>query len=138
MELPAVIDLFADVEPADRLELLIDFGTGLSALPAEFAEMRDKGLCIVHECQAPVFFYVGLADARLHIEVDVPVEAAIARGFATLLKGAFNDRRVFLRSELPGDLLKALQIDTLLGLQRRKGLSAIYKTLFDRLPLSHD
>ena len=135
MELPAVIDLFAEVEPADRLELLIDFGARLNVLPTEFAEMRDNGLCIVHECQAPVFFYVGLADATLHIEVDVPEEAAIARGFAAMLKGGYNEKRIPLRSELPDDILKAMQIDTLLGLQRKKGLSAIYRTLLDRLPL---
>lgn len=134
MDLTEIIDLFVSIEPAERLEVLIDFGTQLDALPPEYAALRDSGQHIVHECQAPVFFYARIAGDTLKIEVDVPREAAIARGFVGLLKRAFNDKPVPALSEVPENLLQALRIDTALGLQRRKGLSAIYQALLDRLP----
>ena len=129
MTIQQIIDLFKEVDPADRLEVLIDFGNQLDGLAPEFKAMRDAGLYIVHECQAPVFFMARTKDGVIAVEADVPVDAPIARGFVALLKSVFDQQPASLLSALPENMLTALGIEEALGLQRRRGLGAIYQVL---------
>ena len=111
----------------------MDYGKQLTPLSEGYAKLRDSGAFIVHECQAPVFFLAEINDGTIHIEVDAPVEAAIARGFAALIKLLFDGKDVSVEQDIPENMLAALQIEGLLGMQRRRGLSAIYKKLTDQL-----
>ncbi len=133
MDLQTTLELFDFSGPEERLELLMDYGKRLAPLPEDYAKLRDSGAFIVHECQSPVFFLAEINDTAIHIEVDAPAEAAIARGFATLIKLLFDGKGVPVDEEVPENMLAALQIEGLLGMQRRRGLSAIYKKLTDQL-----
>ncbi len=128
-DLKEIISSFEMLEPADRLEWLIEFGNSLPSLDEAHHADRDAGKFIVHECQAPVFLKINQKDGRLSIHADVPREAPIARGFVSILKTAFDGQDLSALATAPADLLTALQIKTLLGMQRQRGLSAIYQTL---------
>ncbi len=130
-DLADIIDSFADLEASDRLEWLIDFGASLPPLPAACEVERDAGQHIVHECQAPVFFKVKKNAGVLSLFADVPREAPVARGFVALLIAAFDGRPADLQKSAPEDLLHALQIRSLLGMQRQRGLGAIYRRFKD-------
>ena len=114
--------------------MIIDYGSRLSPLAPDYAALRDAGAFIVHECQAPVFFMVEVKDDLLHVEVDAPAEAAIARGFSMLLKEMFDGKPLNSEVVYPDNMLNALHIEHLLGMQRRRGLGAIYKKITEYLP----
>jgi len=133
LDLQTTLELFDFSDPEERLELLMDYGKQLTPLSGYYAKLRDSGAFIVHECQAPVFFLAEIDDGAIHIEVDAPAEAAIARGFAALIKLLFDGKVVPVEHDVPENMLAALQVESLLGMQRRRGLSAIYKKLTDQL-----
>lgn len=124
-----IISSFEELEPSDRLEWLIEFGNSLPPLPLAYHEARNAGKHIVHECQAPVFFKVEMSGDHIVIHADVPREAPVARGFVALLKNAFDAHPPGFIASAPANMLEALQIGDLLGMQRTRGLTAIYNTL---------
>ena len=130
LELQDIVEAFNESDPSDRLELLIDFGRQLKPLEDAYARLRDEGLYLVHECQAPVFLKVEQSEDRLRVVADVPAEAPIARGFTGLLVALFDGGSTQLLETAPADMLKALGVSELLGMQRTRGLSAIYSRLF--------
>lgn len=128
-ELEDIVESFTDLEASERLEWLIDFGTSLPALPESCEVERDAGQYIVFECQAPVFFKVVNEAGVLSLFGDVPREAPVARGFVSLLIAAFDGAPAEILRSVPEDLLETLQIRSLLGMQRQRGLGAIYRRL---------
>ncbi len=127
--LTEIISSFEMLEPNERLEWLIEFGNSLPALPEAYHAERNAGKHIVHECQAPVFFKVELLDDQVQIQADVPREAPVARGFVSLLKQTFDGLSLAEKEAAPDDMLEALHLKGLLGMQRTRGLTAIYNTL---------
>ncbi len=130
-ELEDIIDSFTDLDASDRLEWLIEFGASLPALSGDCEAERDAGHYIIHECQAPVFFKVVKDEGVLSLFADVPREAPIARGFVSLLITVFDGRSIEFLNDAPNDLLETMQIRELLGMQRQRGLGAIYRALKD-------
>ena len=128
-DLPDIIAAFDECDPADRLELLIDFGRDLPPLDDHSASLRDAGLYLVHECQAPVFLKADVQDNTLRVVADVPKEAPIARGFVGLLLAVFDGMPASGFTTAPENMLQALGLHGLLGMQRTRGLMAIYQSL---------
>ena len=123
-------ETFQMVEGMERLELLLDYGDRLPPLPGDLAALRDAGVGRVHECQSPVFLAVRTGEAgRLRVYADVPEEAPTARGFAGLLVEAFDGATARDVAAAPGDALGALGLAPLLGMQRTRGLGAVYARL---------
>ncbi|MFK7844201.1 MAG: SufE family protein [Rhodothermales bacterium] len=120
---------FDQLDPVDRLEWLIEFGNSLPELPNALHEERDAGRYIVHECQAPVFLKAEVIEGNLHLYADAPREAAIAKGFISVLISMFDKMPTITLQEGPADMLQALKIYDLVGMQRKRGLSAIYASL---------
>lgn len=110
-----------------RLELMRDYAHRLPDLPAAYAEMRDAGIGTVPECQSPVFLYVEVEDGRVQLHADAPREAATARAFLGILREAFHDARPAAVEAGPKDPLEQLGWTDQVGLQRRKGLTALYE-----------
>jgi cysteine desulfuration protein SufE len=123
----AIAEEFQMADPPLRLELLLDYAQRLPELPEQYRTLRDAGLNMVHECQAPVFLMVDVADDKVHIHGDVPREAPTARGFTTILIESFDGADPSEVRSAPEDALYALGLDKLLGMQRTRGLSAIYR-----------
>ena len=132
--LQEIVDAFDTLAPEDRLPWLIEFGNSLLPLPEALHPLRNAGEYLVHECQAPVFLKMSGDEDQMTIHADVPREAPIARGFVALLQQVFDGSPVTDLKAAPEDLLAALQIRSLLGMQRQIGLTAIYTSLKKQMP----
>ena len=123
-------ELFQSVDGTERLELLLDYADRMPALPEPYDRLRAAGLGLVHECQSPVFLLVERGEAdRVRVRGYVPEEAPTARGFTSLLIEAFDDAPAADVAAAPADALRALGLASLLGMQRTRGLSAVYARL---------
>ena len=130
MTITEITETFQSVEPPMRLELLLDYAQKLPPLSAEYEALRDAGLNMVHECQSPVFLMPEVdPDGTVHLHADVPREAPTARGFTSILVAAFDGRSAAEVAQAPDNMLHALGLVGLLGMQRTHGLSAIYARL---------
>lgn len=127
--LAEVQDLFEAVEGMERIELLLEYTDALPQLPASYAALRDAGLGAVHECQSPVFLLVEGDAGCIRIWADVPRESPTARGFVGLLHALFDGASAEGILSAPPDLLHTLGLAPLLGMQRSRGLRAIYARL---------
>ena len=128
--MPTLEELADELQFADdqmRLEILLDYAGRLPPLPEEYHALRDAGLNMVHECQSPVFLMVDVVDGTVQIRADVPEEAPTARSFTALLIEAFNGKTPADVAAAPPDILHRLGLTGLLGMQRTRGLSAIYQ-----------
>ena len=121
-----IAETFQGVDPPVRLELLLDYAQKLPLLPDVYAPLRDAGMNMVHECQSPVFLITEVKDGTVRLHADVPPEAPTARGFTSILLDAFNGTAPSDVQAAPPDALRALGLVGLLGMQRTRGLSAIY------------
>src|SRR5437588_11801487 len=74
-KLDQIVGEFADLEPRERLELLLEFAEGLPPLPPRYQAEKDRGEHRVHECQTPVFLWVEVNDGRVQVYGDVAPEA---------------------------------------------------------------
>ncbi|ARA91903.1 MAG: SufE family protein [Bacteroidetes bacterium] len=127
--LDALADELRFADDAMRLEILLEYADRLPPLPEAYHALRDAGLNRVDECQAPVFLMVDVVDGKVKILADVPEEAPTARSFVALLLEAFNDQPPSVVAEAPPDILHRLGLTGLLGMQRTRGLSAIYQRI---------
>src|SRR4051812_31323651 len=90
-KLEQIVAEFADLEPRERLELLLDFAENLPPLPEEYERQRLNGEHRVHECQTPVFLWVDVKDDRVQLHAWVAPEAPTVKGFVGVLREAFHD-----------------------------------------------
>jgi cysteine desulfuration protein SufE len=124
-KLEKIIAEFSDLEPRERLELLLDFANNLPPLPKRLAAERDAGLNRVHECQTPVFIWVEPTDGRVQIYAYVAPEAPTVKGFVGILVDAFSGAAPNEVLNAPADLLQRLGLVEALGMVRMRGLGAI-------------
>lgn len=127
--LDAIAEEFQLVDDQTRLELLLDYAQQLPPLPEVYYPLRDAGLNMVHECQSPVFLMVEVQDGTVRLHADVPAEAPTARSFTTLMVQAFDGAAPQVVRDAPDDILHRLGLTHLLGMQRTRGLSAIYQRI---------
>lgn len=126
-----IAEAFQMADPDMRLELLLDYVDRLPPLPERYHELRDAGLNMVHECQSPVFLMVEVEDSTVRLHADVPREAPTARAFCAILHEAFDGAAPEEVLSAPEDALHRLGLAGLLGMQRTRGLSAIYQRVKD-------
>jgi cysteine desulfuration protein SufE len=128
-KLDEIIAEFADLEPQERLELLLDFANGLPALPPEYQSLKAAGQNRVHECMTPVYLWVDVHDGEVEIHADVAQEAPTVKGFVAILAEAFRGARPeeVLRTRF--DLLSRLGLQQALGMNRMRGLNAILQRI---------
>ena len=124
-----IAEEFQAVDAQTRLELLLEFAESLPPLPEDYRALRDRGLNMVHECQSPVFLMPEVRDGVVRVRADVPEEAPTARGFTSILVSAFDEASVDEVLAAPDDALHALGLTQSLGMQRTRGLTAIYGRL---------
>ena len=125
--LEAIAAELQSVDDATRLELLLDYANALPPLPEEYHALRDAGLGMVHECQSPVFLMVEVKDDAVRLRADVPREAPTARSFVTLLVQSFDGEKPADVLAAPDDILRLYCLTNILGMQRTRGLRAVYQ-----------
>jgi cysteine desulfuration protein SufE len=123
--LEAIIAEFAELEPQERLELLLDFANNLPRLPPEYEARKQAGENRVHECMTPVYLWIEVEGGLVRIRADVAEEAPTVKGFVSVLAEAFGGARPEEVLQAPRDLLARLGLQQALGMTRMRGLSAI-------------
>ena len=116
---------FAELEPRERLELLLEFSEKLAPLPAEYQAERDAGMNRVHECQTPVFLWAKVEGGRVQIFADVAPEAPTVKGFVSMLVDIFSGARPEEVVASEPNLVHRFGLIEALGMVRMRGLQAI-------------
>jgi len=124
-KLDQIVGEFAELDPRERLELLLDFAEHLPPLPERFHAERDAGLHRIAECQTPTFIWVEVNDGRVQVFADVAPEAPTVKGFVGILVATFSGASPAEVLATPDDLLKRLGLLEALGMVRMRGLAAI-------------
>ena len=125
-KLDSIIEQFAELEPRERLELLLEFAEGLPPLPPRFQAERERTEHRVHECQTAVFLWVEVIEQRVQIHAEVAPEAPTVQGFVGILVEAFCGATPEEVLAAPADLLQRLGLVESLGMVRMRGLQAIF------------
>ena len=124
-KLDQIVDEFAELEPRERLELLLDFAEDLPPLPDEYEAQRLAGEHRVHECQTPVFIWIDMLDGRVQLHAWVAPEAPTVKGFIGVLREAFHNAPADSVLSVEPNLLQRLGLVEALGMQRMRGLHAV-------------
>ena len=82
---------------------------------------------MIHECQSPVFLMVTIESGLIRIYADVPRETPTARSFVALLIESFDQQVPDVVLSAPSDILRVFGLTHLLGMQRTRGLTAVYQ-----------
>ena len=86
---------FTELEPRERLELLLEFAEKLPPLPADLASRGRSGPAHrIQECQTPVFIWVDVVDGRVQLAAEVAPEAPTVKGFVSILVDLFSGATV--------------------------------------------
>jgi cysteine desulfuration protein SufE len=123
--LDEIVSEFVDLDPRERLELLLEFAEGLPPLPPELQAERDAGDHRVHECMTPVFLWVLRENGQVRIHGEVAPEAPTVKGFVGILADAFTGATPDEVLAVPSDVMRRLGLVEALGMVRMRGLSAI-------------
>jgi cysteine desulfuration protein SufE len=115
----------AELEPRERLEVLLEFAERLPPLPERYRAARDAGEHKVHECQTPVFLWAEVADARVQLFADVAPEAPTVKGFVGILVDAFSGGTVDEVLAADARIVEKLGLVEALGMMRMRGLHAV-------------
>jgi len=120
-----IVGEFAELEPRERLELLLEFAQKLPPLPERYRQERDAGLNRVHECQTPVFLWVENDGGRVNIIADVAPEAPTVKGFVSILADIYHGADAAEVVAAPPDIVQRFGLTEALGMVRMRGMQAI-------------
>ena len=120
-----LVEEFADLEPRERLELLLEYAESLPALPAAYEAERLAGGHRVHECQTPVFLWADLNEGRVQISAWVAPEAPTVKGFVGIVRELFSGVEPAEATAVDANLVQRLGLNESLGMVRMRGLSAV-------------
>lgn len=123
--LDEIVGEFTDLEPRERLELLLDFAEGLPEVPKALLAERDTADHRVHECMTPVYLWVLSENGHLRLHAEVAPEAPTVKGFVGILVDAFSGATPDEVLQVAPDLIRRLGLIEALGMVRMRGLSAI-------------
>jgi cysteine desulfuration protein SufE len=124
---------FAELEPRERLELLLEFAEKLAPLPREYQAQRDAGLNRVSECQTPVFLWAMIDSGRVRIFADVAPEAPTVKGFVSVLVDLFSGATPEEVIATQPDLVHRFGLAEALGMVRMRGMQAIAHSIRQRV-----
>lgn len=124
---------FAELEPRERLELLLEFAEKLAPLPEKYRAERDAGVNRVHECQTPVFLWTEIIDGVVRIHADVAPEAPTVKGFVSILVELLSGAKPEEAATIDANLVSRLGLSEALGMVRMRGLQAIARHIRNKI-----
>lgn len=128
--LAEIVTDFAETDPADRLQLLLEFSSELPELPARFADHPEL-LEPVPECQSPIFLVTEVDDpeqgeqAIVRLHFSAPPEAPTTRGFAGILSEGLDGQSASAVLSVPADLPLRLSLTEAVSPLRLRGMSGM-------------
>jgi len=126
--LDAIITELRESDRQERIDMLIDFAGSLPPLPPEH-EARKDAEHRVEECQSPVFLFVEVADDRVGLFADAPVESPTVRGFVSVLTEGLHGARPEEVLKVPADLVDRCGLVEVLGMLRVRGLTGVLRRI---------
>lgn len=123
-QLREIIEDFRSMDPRERLESLLDFALSMPELPAFLHGARDQ-MEKVHECQTPIFVFAEIADAGVHIHIDVPKESPTVRGYAAIVQEGLDSSSPDELLKTPDDIHYLLGLHEAISPQRLRGLHVL-------------
>ena len=118
---------FAEADPRERLELLLEFAEGLPPLPPHLQAEKNAGKQRVPECMTPVYLWVELENGLVRMQADVAPEAPTVKGFMGILVDLFSGATPAEVLSASDDFIDKLGLSQSLGMQRMHGLHAILR-----------
>ena len=128
--LAEIVTDFAETEPSERLQLLLEFSSELPELPARFADHPEL-LEPVPECQSPIFLVTEVDDpeqgeqATVRLHSSAPPEAPMTRGFAGILSEGLDGQSAEAVLSVPADLPLRLSLTEAVSPLRLRGMSGM-------------
>lgn len=116
-----IIEAFAEVPKAARLELLLEYADALPSLPERYSSHPEL-LERVEECQSPVFLFVETNEGFAKIFLTAPAEAPTTRGFASLLQIALDGQAPETIANFSDKFISELQLTELVSPLRIRGM----------------
>lgn len=125
MKLNEYLEDFADADPEEALEMLMDYSARLPALSPPRAAEGQPARCRVQECQTPVYLWIDVEGGRVRVEASVHEKSPTVRGFVALLTEGISGATPAEIASLPDDLLPKLNLQETLGMTRQRGFKGI-------------
>ena len=125
--LAELVEEFRALGPALRLEMLVELGDAVAAVPEPYAS--DTSLMErVEECQSPVFVLAEVAPHAPHavtVHYSAPEQAPTTRGFAGVLTEGLAGLDADAVLAIPADLPLRLGFGDLISPLRLAGMSSM-------------
>lgn len=125
MKLEESLAEFADVEPEEALEMLMEFGEQLPPLSPDRDAEQLPATCLVRECQTPVYLWVDVINGHMRLEAFVTEKSPTVRGLVALLVDGLQGATPHEVLNLPDNLLPQLGLQETLGMTRQRGLAGV-------------
>jgi len=129
MKLDELIAELSDLDPAEKLEWIVEFADQLPDVSSGRAAVPFPETCRVQECQTPVYLWVDQSEGRLHLEADVPRKSPTVRGLVALVVVGLDGEPVSAVQNLPDDLISVLGLNAALGMTRQQGFRGVISRL---------
>ncbi|AJM78411.1 SufE family protein [Rathayibacter toxicus] len=117
-------DEFLALDKPERLQLLLEYANELPELPERYRNHPDL-FERVEECQAPVFIFVELQGAVVHLHATAPREAPTTRGFASILAQGLAGLTAEQVLAVPDDFPQTIGLSEAVSPLRLRGMSAL-------------
>jgi len=125
LKLYELAEEFSDLDPQEKLQLLIEFSDTLPEPDrAELVKSRDES-CRVQECQTAVYLRALVNGGRVHVEADVPRQSPTVRGLVAVVVEGLEGATPQQAAEMPDDVLTLLGLQETLGMTRQHGMRAV-------------
>ena len=123
--LQEIVQDFAEMPAPERLQLLLEFSSGLPELPERYREHPEL-LEPVPECQSPIFLVTELEqDGTVRLHFQAPPEAPTTRGFAGILHEGLDGQSAETIRAIPADLPLRLSLTEQVSPLRLNGMSGM-------------
>ena len=120
-----IVQDFAEMPAPERLQLLLEFSSGLPELPERYREHPEL-LEPVPECQSPIFLVTELEqDGTVRLHFQAPPEAPTTRGFAGILHEGLDGQSAETIRAIPADLPLRLSLTEQVSPLRLNGMSGM-------------
>ncbi len=125
MRLTELIDELNELDPAEKLEWLVEFADQLPSVAADKQGQHLPEMCRIQECQTPVYLWVSEQDGKIHLEADVPRKSPTVRGLVALVVCGLEGAAVGEALALPDDMVAHLGLASVLGMTRQQGFRGV-------------
>ncbi len=125
MRLDELVLELDELEPAEKLEWLIDLAHELPEISPEKRSEPLPETCRIQECQTAVHLWVSIVDGRIHLEADVPRKSPTVRGLVALVVKGLEGGAVSDGLALPDDMVAYLGLSSVLGMTRQQGFRGV-------------